>query len=441
MCRLPQVARHLQHVLTEVPETLGRASGFTQRQSKLTAAGFVQTVVLGWLAHPEATLAHLTQTAAARGVRISPQGLDQRFTPVATELVAGVLAAAVHTLVRAEPVATELLHRFAGVVVLDSTTVTLPDGLATVWAGCGGRVTQGSQAALKLTLHFDLLTGQLTGPVLTAGRAQDRASILQHAPLPPGTLRLADLGFWSLTVLRELAAQGAFWLSRLNLQVGIYTTEGTRLELTTWLGRQTADVVDLPVMLGVDAQVPARLLAVRVPRAVAATRRRKLRAAAKREGRTPATRTLMLASWTLLVTNVPANRLTVVEALILARARWQVELLFKRWKTEGKLDASRSANPERIQCELLAKLTAMVLQHWILLSGCWRFADRSLVRAAQVVRAQVISLVLALSSVRHLVHALAVIQRCLAAAGTLAKRRAKPSTSQLLTDPSLGGLA
>jgi hypothetical protein len=131
----------------------------------------------------------------------------------------------------------------------------------------------------------------------------------------------------------------------------------------------------------------------------------------------------------------------VVEALILARARWQVELLFKLWKTEGKLDASRSANPERIQCELLAKLTAMVLQHWILLSGCWRFADRSLVRAAQVVRAQVISLVLALSSVRHLVRTLAAIHRCLAAGCRLAKRRAKPSTSQLLTDPSLGGLA
>src|SRR5687767_8431161 len=94
MTSLPQVARALQHVLTAVPDALARETGFCQRPSKLTAAVFVQATVLGWLAHPEATLQQLTQRAAARGVAISPQGLDQRFTPAAAGLLRRVWEAA-----------------------------------------------------------------------------------------------------------------------------------------------------------------------------------------------------------------------------------------------------------------------------------------------------------------------------------------------------------
>src|SRR5688572_8063496 len=136
---LPQVAHALQHVLTEVPEAVARATGFCQRRSKLTAARFTQTTVLGWLAQPTGTLHQLTQTAADCGCSISPQGLAQRFTPAAAELLRQVLDAAVQAVIVADPVAVGVLARFPAVVLMDSTTVALPDGLAAVWAGCGGR--------------------------------------------------------------------------------------------------------------------------------------------------------------------------------------------------------------------------------------------------------------------------------------------------------------
>jgi hypothetical protein len=83
---------------------------------------------------------------------------------------------------------------------------------------------------------------------------------------------------------------------------------------------------------------------------------------------------------------VPAERLTLQEALVLAHARWQIELLFKLWKSQGGIDESRSTHPWRILCELCTKLLAMVIQHWVLLTSCWRSPDRSLVKAAQTVR-------------------------------------------------------
>lgn len=442
MSSLPQVAVALQHVLTAVPETLARSSGFCRRRSKLTAALFVQTVVLGWLAHPTGTLHRLTQRAADRGVSLSPQGLAQRFTPAAAELLQGVLEAAVQQVIVANPVAAGLLTKFPAVVLVDSTTVSLPDGLATVWAGCGGRVADGCRAALKLTVRLDLRRGQLDGPLLGDGRAQDKATPLQQAPLPKGALRIADLGFWSLQVLQDIAAQGAYFLSRLHLQTAVFlAATGDRLELVEWLGRQKRRRLSVAVELGVGARVPARLLAVRVPRRVAEARRDKIRAEAQREGEVPSERKLALADWTLLVTNAPADVLAIREALVLARARWQIELLFKLWKNEGHLDEWRSADPDRILCEVYAKLTAMVIQHWILLVGCWLFLDRSLTHAAQTVRDHAIGLLLALARRAHLVAALAAIRRGLAAGCRIGTRRGRPCLHQLLTDPALGGLA
>jgi hypothetical protein len=438
---LPQVADALQRVLTEVPTDVARASGFCQRRSKVTAASFAQTLVLGWLAHPTATLHQLTQTAADLGLSLSPQGLDQRFGPAATEVVGAVLAAAVQEVVAAEPVAVGLLARFPAVVLMDSTTVALPDGLATVWAGCGGRVAQGAQAALKLTVRLDLCTGRLDGPDLRAGRAQDKTAPLQQAPLPPGAVRIADLGFWSLAVFGEVAAQGAYFLSRLHLQTAVFAATGERLDLTDWLPRQRRRRLSVAVALGVADRVPARLLAVRVPTRVAAARRATIRADAKREGEPPSARKLALADWTLLVTNAPPDVLAIREALVLARARWQIELLFKLWKNEGHIDEWRGRDPHRVLCEVSAKLTAMVIQHWILLTGCWCFADRSLTQAAQTVREHAVCLALALRGRPALGAALRAIRRCLAAGCRIATRRAKPSLFQLLTDPALGGLA
>jgi hypothetical protein len=73
-----------------------------------------------------------------------------------------------------------------------------------------------------------------------------------------------------------------------------------------------------------------------------------LRAAARDKGRQVRATRLALAAWTLFVTNVPAERLTLREVLVLGRMRWQIELLFKLWKSQGHVDESRSTKPWRI---------------------------------------------------------------------------------------------
>src|SRR5690348_17182038 len=118
MTTITQVAAAMQAALLYFPNTIAHTTGFTQRRSKCTAALFVQTLVFGWLAQPQATLEQLAQTAAARGLRITPQGLDERFTAAAARLLHQVLAQVVSHVITADPVVIPLLRRFSAVYVL-----------------------------------------------------------------------------------------------------------------------------------------------------------------------------------------------------------------------------------------------------------------------------------------------------------------------------------
>src|SRR6516165_7062273 len=125
MTTIPQVARAMREILTTTAVEAGRATRFVQRTSPLNGATFSQTLVFGFLGNPQATLEELTQTAAALGIEISPQALDQRFTASAAACLQQVRDAAITQVIMAEPVAIALLERFTAVAVQDSSTIVL----------------------------------------------------------------------------------------------------------------------------------------------------------------------------------------------------------------------------------------------------------------------------------------------------------------------------
>jgi hypothetical protein len=432
MTTIPQVARAMREILTTTADEAARATRFVQRTSPLGGATFSQTLVFGFLGNPQATLEELAQTAATLGVAITPQALDQRFTAAAAACLKQVLTAAISQVIAAEPVAIPLLARFPAVYLQDSSTIVLPDALAPVWQGCGGSTPSHTSAALKLQVQLELRTGCLAGLQLQDGRASDRSAA--SPALPAGALRIADLGYWSVEALQTLHQQGSFWLSRLQTQTAVYDPLGHRQDLLELLAAQPTATVELPILLGEGHQLPARLFAVQVPADVAATRRQRLREVARKKGRQVSARCLSLAAWTLLVTNLPPARLTLGEALVLGRVRWQIELLFKLWKSHGHVDESRSTKPWRILCEVYAKLLAMLLQHWLLLVSCWAYPNRSLPKAAQTIQKHALHLASAFATVRRLCTAILTVKRCLAAGCRMNRRKKQPNTYQLLLE-------
>ena len=217
---IDQVARAMQDVLTFVAQRLARETQFVQRESKLDGATFVQTLVFTYLADPAASLDALTQTAAALNVDITASGLTQRFTPAAATFLERVLACAVQRVLAADPLAIPILEQFTGVYLEDSTIIVLPPALRELWHGCGSTTDQG-EAAIKLMLRLNLITGQLAGLSLHNGRVHDSRAAHAATTLPAGSLYLADLGFFRLERLHQIAHQEGFFLSRLQAQTTV----------------------------------------------------------------------------------------------------------------------------------------------------------------------------------------------------------------------------
>lgn len=436
MDSIPQVAAAIHTILTTVAEAAGRHSGFVRRQSKLGGKEFVQTLTFGFLSKPDASYEDLVQTSAALGVTITAQGLEQRFTPQAVACLAEVVQAAIGQVICAEPVAIPLLQRFQGVYIQDSTTISLPDEMAARWPGCGGRPGEGL-AAVKLQVRFDLNQGTLLGPWLQPGRSQDRAGVVQQLPLPAGALRLADLGYFSLAVLRDMTAHGVYWLSRVQAGTQLYDAAGHVWELDAYLAAQADDTVDATIQLGCQARLPCRLLATRVSPEMAAQRREQLHKEARERSQPVSRQRLRLADWNICVTNLLPEQLTPAEAWVLLRARWQIELLFKLWKSEGHLDQSSSQKPWRIMAEFYAKLLVMIIQHWICLTNCWALPDRSLVKAVRTLRRSALHLAFGCAKgLAALREALQDVQRTQQAGCRMNKRKKHPNTYQLLFDSS-----
>ena len=399
----------------------------------------MQTMVFSSLEDPQCRYSGLVSAALNAGVQVTKQGLEQRFSPASAEMARQVLERAVQTVITTQPAALPLLERFQGVYIRDSSVIGLPKALETLWPG--GATHQGSSAALKLHTRLEVCSGQLAGPILAAGREHDSSSTFQSEELPKGALRIGDLGFYSLKQFKRDTDQGVWWLSRHKIGTLIYDSQGQLIDLLAWLRQQTGDQVDLPIQLGKTERLACRLLGVRLPQAAMEKRRYQLKEYARKK-HTPLTADrLALAEWTLLLTNLPQELLSLPEALVLLRVRWQIELLFKRWKSLFKIDEWRSMDIWHILTELYAKLLSVVIQQWIVLTAMQQVAHPSFWAAALVVRKFATHLAMALLDFARLIEVLSLITDHFYAHCHVGTRKAHPSLYQLLENPLCTTLA
>lgn len=390
----------------------------------MTGAGLAQAMVFSFMANPASTREGVRQTAVNAGMEVTTQGLDKRMTAKTALFLDSLLAEAVQTVVTAVPGVESLLSRFAGVYVADSTVVDLPEALATVFQGNNGA----DDAAVKVAVQWELNSGAL-GLWIRDGTVHDQRTGIGNGALPAGALRLNDLGFFNLKTFATDTANGVYFFSRYKVGTLVYDQHGNALDLTRALPRRSRRAGELTVQLGQE-RLPCRLLALPVAAGKVGQRRQQLRKQARRKQKVVSDRALTLAAWTLYITNIPPERLQLHEASILGCTRWQIECLFDLWKTEGRLDETRSHNPHRVWCEFYAKLLALLIQHWVMLVGCWHRLDRSVHQATQVIRKRAFCLLDALTDLPDFVRCLNKTAIVLAQACGLSKRASHPLTFQ-----------
>jgi hypothetical protein len=374
----------------------------------VTGAGFVQALVLGGLAHPEGTRKQLHHHATQAGMQVSVQGLDQRFTPKSVDFMRRVLEAGMSQVVQSETKGI-ILPQFNGVYITDCTRL--------VWEKQG----------VKMGVRFELQRGQLEACLMDLKQNDQRASVIEN-PLPKGALHLNDLGLFKLKRLQRWSQEGVYWLVRYKVGTCLYDRDGQRIDLKTLLVGDEVLHLQVGVGSGQDRQW-VQLCAAPLSGEALHKRQARLKEQARLDQRPLSPRQHEVAAWTIYLTNIP--HLSFDQAHILARTRWQIELLFKLWKSHGKVLISRSADPIRQQCEGLAKLLGVLIAHWVLLISGWQPQTLSALDALRILRSHIAQFHHALylrSRFRTFFHALA---HELALASPRSKRRKCPLAFQL----------
>ena len=337
-----------------------RQTGFVKRSKQLKSFDFLIMMVFTQMASLAPSLEAM---AAYLDHQISRVALHYRFSREASEFLWACLEWIMQQSQQIQlMLQTDLLKPFPRVLIHDSSSWDLPPALQTAFAGSGGSA---SPANCKIHLTYELKRGLLQKLQLTAGKNPDQAFRPELVDqVQAQDLVITDLGFFSLLFFAALIQKQAYFVSRFLIGTQLWTADTLKpFSLDRVLKKATGDAYQQLVLMGTDARLPCRLIGLRVPQDIAQQRRRQLRKAAKKKGRTPSQRHLDLCAWTLLVTNAPDALLPAPKVRTFYRLRWQIELIFKQFKSILRIHHCRTTKKYRMLCELYGKLIAAVIVH------------------------------------------------------------------------------
>jgi hypothetical protein len=433
-----KVALAMETILGPTVEEIAQQHQVIKRKRKFSGQSLLRMIVFTLLKKPNATFEDMALTAAQLGVSVSATAVEKRFTDSLADFLRDVLSLAFKQMVAAEQAVAGVLERFTAFFIGDSSSVPLPDELQQEFPGCGG-LNDSGLAALKIQVRWNLKTGELPQILIEIGKASDAKSLIAQQGVEVGSLEIFDLGYFSLERFRRLDQAKAYYVSRLQHGTTVLDEHGQVINLRQFLAASdVGNVVDLSVLLGINDRLPSRLIAVRVPQEVADRRRQKARAKASKHGRTPSAEYLELLGWSLFITNLTPDQLTWKEAVVLYRARWQIELLFKLWKSHNQIASHRAGDdPIQVKVRLWGKLLGVMLQHWLLLSASWIDDRRSLRKAARFLRDWINSIIAVLDHHDRLIQTVTMLQTHISRFARIQTRKKHPSNFQLLQNPEL----
>jgi hypothetical protein len=193
---------------------------------------------------------------------------------------------------------------------------------------------------------------------------QHTAESLQHFHLQPFDLLIADRGYGYRKNIAYAYQQRAYVILRFAPSTCPLLDQRLQpLDIVKWLKQvKRGTHCRNAWCIHEDKKYHVRIIASALPPEKAAEARKKREQEAKKKGKQLQPDTLFLVGWMLLITNLPKRPWSYKRIIQLYRARWQIELLFKRMKQMMHMHVTRSKTPQGCESSLLAWLVLWALQ-------------------------------------------------------------------------------
>jgi hypothetical protein len=368
-------------------ETANEVAGevnFIRRQRNLTGSQFSKTVILGLLENPNASRTEMASIAVGVGKQLTPQSLDARLQSEEATLFFKTLLDKVLNIawLKEKAILPECLGLFEDIILNDASIVPLPDVLEDLFPT--GKKLEGQRSGAKIHARYSFVSKQVS-IVLTPAQVHDQKIEWLPKTIEPKQLFLMDLGYYKLASFEQISNADAYFITRYKTGTCLFDESGKKIDLVPYLAKHNS--FDLPVEIGVSKRIKGRLVGYKIGEEEANERRRLLKRQCQSRGTKPSKESLLLCDYVLLLTNVAATDLVPKLILDLAKVRWQIELLFKCWKSHlNQIHTWTSANRQVILCMFYAKLLGCLCQQCLYLEASWNSSRQSLFKSVKAIR-------------------------------------------------------
>lgn len=307
----------------------------------------------------ESLTGHAIDLKLNRDIDIKKQSIHNKFSDKAVYFLKALLSV---QLSKKFTVPSKFLDMFASVIIHDSTRFGLPESFTEHYSGYGGR---GAPAGGKIQFAYDLKSHQVCHATLGSSSSNDLTDCKGNEWITEGSLVLRDLGYYSHEGFKEIMNKGAFFISKAKPKTALFDIHGKRIDLPKLLRRMKKrglKAVEMDLTVGLEGSFRARVIITLVPEEV---KNKRLKAVAYKANNRNYTVQKEYKAWAginVFVTNVSNEWLTSEKVMDIYRLRWQVELVFKTWKSHYKIDRYKTMRKERMECYLFATLLLVTLQ-------------------------------------------------------------------------------
>lgn len=370
----------------EMIRNLALRNGFVKRTGKLDAKTFLNLCIFQGEDLCSASLLRLcSRLDSTHNISISPQALSKRFNANAVEFMKIVFNEMMQLQNRVLSSENKVLRSFFNrITIIDGTFITLPDEHREHYRGTK------KNASAKIQLQYDFLTGEFILCDIMHGTQNDQSFIsTTESTVQKGDLCLKDLGYYKTDNLKFIENNEAYYVSKVRIDAHIYKKEeiiesGFKGKTTIRKRYTPIDIYKLaePLAEGKILELPevylghtnknkfkTRLIITKLTEEDKKKREAKLEKDLKNCRRKPNDLQKKWAEINYYITNVPTTIATTNQIHELYGLRWQVELMFKIWKSVFKIHLVKKTNVERFQCFLYGRLISLLLSSTIVFTS------------------------------------------------------------------------
>jgi hypothetical protein len=344
-------SRFLAQVEAVLPREMiliwARELGVVRRQRKLDIVTFVYSLVLGFGATRTRSLSAFRRLyMRTSGGLLARSSFHGRFTEPLVHLLKQLLDGAISSSTERPLQLKGVASAFVEVLAIDSSVVRVSDEMAEDWPAAWSNHTK---AAVKITAVTNVVGRNLKHVRFSPGSRHD-IHLLESGPWLKNRLIIFDLGFFKMGLFKEIDAAGGYFLSRLRKQSnpvilkahtrGLKRTAGMKLKEVQELA--TGGVIDADALMSYVNKPLKHLPSTAQFRVVALFNERE-------------------QTWHRYVTNAPPEKLAAEHMTAIYASRWEIELLFKEFKSGYRLEDIATANPAANLCLIYSALLTMLI--------------------------------------------------------------------------------